>query len=366
LALFQGYTAQLTGVTSYNFAMTKTSEFPKQLLCESIDLPSTRVAISYLRQTAVSIESELIAWLQETLPTSPRLDIGLGDDGAVFSSDPHGRQVVTTDLLTDGVDFLVDQVKPEEIGHKALGVNLSDLAAMAARPVAVFVSLALPQQGTEQLGTLDLAKRLYRGMLPLAEQLEVTIAGGDTNIWDGRLAISITAIGETTDQGPLLRSGGQVGDQLLVTGQLGGSILGRHLQVEPRVREALLLNKKYELHAGIDISDGLALDTSRLAKASRLGAILDLPALPLSSAAYQQSKQDRLSPIEHALGDGEDFELVLAVPEHEAMQILRDQPLKIPITRIGELIEHPGLWQGDATGKRIPLEPQGFEHGGPS
>ena len=287
----------------------------------------------------------------------------MGDDAAVLKGE-GGKQVVTTDLLTDGVDFLIDEVTPEQIGHKALGVNLSDLAAMAARPVAVFVSLVLPRRGTERLAALDLAKGIYRGMLPLAERFGVTIAGGDTNTWDGRLAISLTALGETTSHGPLVRSGGQVGDQLLVTGQLGGSILGRHLQVEPRVGEALLLNEKYELHAGIDISDGLALDVSRLAKASGSGAVLNPSTLPLSAAALELSKKDHRSPIEHALTDGEDFELVLAVPSEVASRLLQEQPLAVSLTRIGELVEQPGLWQLDAAGKQTPLEPRGYEHGG--
>ena len=311
---------------------------------------------------AVNLEGELIAWLHKNLPTTnPRLEVGLGDDAAVLTA--VSSQVVTTDLLTDGVDFLIDEVTPEQIGHKALGVNLSDLAAMAARPTTVFVSLVLPRHGTEKLSALDFAKGLYRGMLPMAERFGVTIAGGDTNTWDGPLAISITALGETTKHGPLLRSGGQAGDQLLVTGQLGGSILGRHLQVEPRVNEALLLNEKYNLHAGIDISDGLALDTSRLAKASNCGAILDTSALPLSDAANELSKKDNRTPTEHALADGEDFELVLAVPVDVANQLLQEQPLVIPLTHIGELTAQPGLWQRDATGKQTPLEPQGFEHG---
>ena len=118
----------------------------------------------------------------------------------------------------------------------------------------------------------ELATSIYRGMLPLAGDLEVAILGGDTNTWDGPLAISITAIGSSTQNGPLTRSGGRPGDALLATGRFGGSILGRHLQIEPRVREALLLHEKYQLHAGIDVSDGLALDTWRLAEASGTGA----------------------------------------------------------------------------------------------
>lgn len=313
----------------------------------------------------MTLERELIEWLEKKLPGNSRLEVGLGDDAAVFTRFAQDQQlVVTTDLLTDGVDFLIDHVDPEQIGHKALGVNLSDLAAMAAKPVAAFVSLVLPHSGTERLSVLELAKGLYRGMMPLAEKFEVTIAGGDTNTWDGPLAISITALGETTRRGPLQRSEGLPRDHLLVTGHLGGSILGRHLQVEPRVNEALLMHERYDLHAGIDISDGLALDVSRLAKACGVGAMLDIAGLPVSDAAHILATQDGRSAVEHALSDGEDFELVLAVPAADATRILQEQPLAVPITRIGELIEESGLWQVDSAGQRIPLEPKGYQHGG--
>jgi len=312
----------------------------------------------------LSLEREFLAWLHENLPASGRHSVGLGDDAAVLAGFDQAGVVVTTDMLTDGVDFLLDQVDPKQVGHKALGVNLSDLAAMAAEPVAVFVSAVLPRQGSPGHTPLELAIELTRGMIPLAEKLGVEIAGGDTNTWDGPLAISITAIGKTTPRGSLTRGGGQVGDQLLVTGRLGGSILGRHLQVEPRVREALLLHKQYELHAGIDVSDGLAIDTSRLAEASRAGAVLDLEAIPVADAAICLSEREGRSAVEHALGDGEDFELVLAVPEQEATRILREQPLDIPITRIGELIETRGLWQTGAEGERIPLAASGYQHRG--
>ncbi len=309
----------------------------------------------------VGLESQLIAWIHQNVPGSSQLVVGLGDDAAVLK--PNGAQVVTTDLLTDGVDFLIEEVTPEQIGHKALGVNLSDLAAMAASPRAAFVSLVLPQSGTKQLSALDLAIGLYRGMLPLAQEHGLTIAGGDTNSWDGPSAISITAVGEATARGPLTRSGGQPGDQLLVTGRLGGSILGRHLQVEPRVSEALLLHEKYELHAGIDISDGLALDASRLAEASGLGAVLDLPAVPTTDAAHTLGEQSGRTALDHALADGEDFELLLAVPPAEAQRMIDDQPLPVPITRIGEFTKQHGLWQRADNGQLSPLPAQGFEHG---
>lgn len=312
----------------------------------------------------LSLEKELLKWLRQNLPASGRHSVGIGDDAAVLSGFDQTGVVVTTDLLTDGVDFLLDEVDPRRVGHKALGVNLSDLAAMAAEPVAAFISLVLPRQEVQGRTPLELAIELYQGMIPMAEDLGVEIAGGDTNSWDGPLAISITAIGKTSPQGPLTRSGGQVGDQLLVTGKLGGSILGRHLDVEPRVREALLLHKQYGVRAAIDISDGLTLDVSRLAEASGAGAILVLEDIPVAEAAFQLSEQDGRLAVDHALSDGEDFELVLAVPAEEATRLLGDQPLEVPLTRIGELIEPAGLWQLNSDGKRTPLAARGYEHQG--
>lgn len=309
----------------------------------------------------MSLESELIAWLEQHLTSDPRVKIGLGDDAAVIAA-AAADAVVTTDMLTDGVDFLLEQVDPRRVGRKALGVNLSDLAAMAAQPVAAFVSLALPRRGTSRLSSLELAIELYLGMTPLAAQHGIAIAGGDTNTWDGPLAVSITAIGHTTSRGPLTRSGAQVGDQVLVTGTLGGSILGKHLDVQPRVAEALTLHKHHELSAGIDISDGLAIDAARLAKASGVGIVLDLATVPISEAAHHLCKLDGCDPLQAALGDGEDFELLLAVPPTVARAILSTQHLPIPITRIGEVIADPGLWQVSSDGHRQPLTASGYEH----
>jgi thiamine-monophosphate kinase len=228
--------------------------------------------------------------------------------------------------------------------------------------VAAVVSLVLPRQGAAGRTALELAKDLYRGLLPLAEEFNVAIAGGDTNTWDGPLAISVTAFGRTTGKGPLTRGGARPGDWLLVTGALGGSILGRHLRVEPRVREALLLNERYELHAGIDISDGLALDASRLAAASGCGAALRLEAIPISPDADRLAATTGRRPIDHALGDGEDFELLLAAAPAVAEQILGDQPIGVPVTVIGHCIVQPGLWRLEGTASRSPLTPQGYEH----
>jgi thiamine-monophosphate kinase len=313
------------------------------------------------------MEAEFIHWLRERVPRQALLPLGLGDDAAVLSPNGHSDIVVTTDLLSDGVDFQLAKDNPQLIGRKALAVNLSDLAAMAARPLAAFVSIALPRAGMGPLSALELAKSLYNGLLPLAAEFDCAIAGGDTNTHDGPLVISVTALGTVTDRGSLTRSGGQVGDKLLVTGSLGGSILGHHFGFKPRIREALLLHERYELHAGMDISDGLALDLSRLAAESGCGAVIDTDRIPISDAARNlagRESNERIADaaLRHALADGEDFELLLAAPPAVAEAILRDQPLDCPVTCIGELIAERCLFQQSQGIERLPLEPIGWQH----
>lgn len=315
------------------------------------------------------MESDLIAYLRRRLPPHPCLRLGPGDDAAILSLGDAADAVVTVDMLMDGVDFRVGEVDARRIGRKALAVNLSDLAAMAAEPVAAVVAVALPRHGG-----MRLAEQLYEGIVPLAEEFDVAIAGGDTNSWDGPLVISVTAIGRVpsglpADRAAWRRGGAKVGDVLLVTGALGGSILGRHFDFTPRVREALLLAERYPIHAAIDLSDGLAIDLGRLAAESRCGAELDLESIPVSVAAVELSQSEgertRGTPLDHALGDGEDFELVLAAAPDVARQILADRPLEfvgVPITAIGRCVERGGLWQRDAGGGVSALATRGYEH----
>jgi thiamine-monophosphate kinase len=311
------------------------------------------------------MEAEFIRWLREHVPTHSTARLGLSDDAAILSL-TRPETVVTTDLLSDGVDFQLAKDDPRLIGRKSLAVNLSDLAAMAAEPVAAVVAIALPRAGVATVSALDLAKGLYEGLLPLAAQFDVAIAGGDTNIHDGPLVISITALGTVTERGPLTRGGGRPGDKLLITGALGGSILGHHFQFTPRIREALLLHGRYDLHAGMDISDGLALDLSRLVAESSCGAVIHTDELPISEAAsslagLESNHRVAEAALRHALTDGEDFELLIAAPPNTAAAILRDQPLDCPITSIGELIAEHSLWQQSAGGRTL-LEPIGWQH----
>src|SRR5581483_2766578 len=160
------------------------------------------------------------------------------------------------------------EVGPHRVGRKAMAVNLSDIAAMGGRPVAAVVSLGLPR-GSD---TGTVAEELYQGLREAADAFDTAIAGGDTNSWAGGLVISVTLLGEPGPQGPILRSGARPGDWLIVTGALGGSILGKHLDFTPRVRQGLALQEHATLHAMIDVSDGLAADVHHLCEESACGA----------------------------------------------------------------------------------------------
>jgi thiamine-monophosphate kinase len=305
------------------------------------------------------MESELIAWLRNRLPPHPLLRLGPGDDAAVLNMAGVGQCAITVDLLTDHVDFELARDDPRRVGRKALAVNLSDLAAMASRPLAAVIALVLPRHGG-----MDLAVQLYEGLLPLAEKYDVAIAGGDTNTWDGPLALSITLLGQVVGPGPLRRAGAKPGDRIIVTGSFGGSILGRHFDFEPRVFEAMLLNDRYELHAGTDVSDGLSIDLSHIANESGCGAVVQTDAVPVSDAARQLAEKlaDGSTPLDHALGDGEDFELILAAGPAEAERMLVEQPLDVQLSCIGEFIAEPGLWQQTGQGDRTPLAVRGWQH----
>jgi thiamine-monophosphate kinase len=304
------------------------------------------------------MEREFIAWLRERIPPHPLLRLGLGDDAAVLQMTGVEQTVITVDMLTDQVDFRLAESDPRRVGRKALAANLSDLAAMAAKPMAGVIALALPRDGAGEL-----AMAIYEGLLPLAERYDLAIAGGDTNTWDGPFAIGITLLGEVTEHGPLRRDGAKPGDRILVTGALGGSILGRHFDFEPRVCEALTMHAKYRLHAGTDVSDGLSLDLSHILEESRCGATIWADCVPIAEAAYRLAEQraDGVTALDHALSDGEDFELILAVPPEEARRLVADRPVDVRLTDIGEFSAEPGLWI-EKDGKRQTLTPRGWEH----
>ncbi len=300
-------------------------------------------------------EFAYIDWLRQRTARHPRVPAGPGDDCAVVATTPGVPWLVTTDMLLEGSHFVLAEVGSERVGRKAMAVNLSDIAAMGGRPVAAVVSVALPRSHTRSI-----AEAIYAGMRRLADEFDTAIAGGDTNTWTGGLVIAVTLFGEPGPQGPILRSGARPGDWLMVTGALGGSLAGKHLDFTPRVREALALQEHASLHAMIDISDGLAADVNHLCVESGCAATLLAEAIPISPAARQFN--DGRAPLEHALGDGEDFELAFAVTAADGERLLRMQPVPaITLHHIGHFTAGSGLTLVE-NGRTTSLPPLGYDH----
>lgn len=306
-------------------------------------------------------EFAFIDWLRQRTPAAERVLLGPGDDTAILRWQSGSNCLVTTDMLLEGSCFRLAGIHPNspgagtarQIGKKAMAVNLSDIAAMAGVPVAAVVSVGLPRKGGRAL-----AEELYLGLREMADAFDTAIIGGDTNSWDGPLVINVTLLGETTPRGAVRRKGARPGDRLLVTGPLGGSLLGKHLDFTPRVREAVALHAAVDLHAMIDISDGLAADVAHLCAESGCGAVLHTEAIPIADAA--RFMIDERTPLEHALGDGEDFELIFAVAPADAEMLLRTPPVR-GLTVIGECVGEEGLWL-EENGRRRPLPALGYVH----
>ena len=300
-------------------------------------------------------ELEFVEWLMRQQRRHPRMPVGIGDDMAVLDS-PAACILFASDMLIDGVHFDTHRHELAQIGRKAVACNLSDCAAMAVRPTAVTVSVALPDGFA-----LAEAQKLFQGMRTIADEFDVAIAGGDTTRWNHPLAIDVAIIAHCHEGiKPVLRSGARPGDRIYVTGPLGGSLRGRHLTFRPRVEEAGILARTLSdgLHAMIDVSDGLSLDLWRVCRASGVGALLDERelAVVISDDAKAAGAEAGRSPLDHALSDGEDYELLIAASREP-----RD--LEFPLHAIGRIAEKGagfGLQRPD--GRIEPLEPKGWVH----
>lgn len=302
-------------------------------------------------------EFALIDWIrrQQAGRQGRRTAVGIGDDCAVLDLPPGCQLLATTDMLMDGRHFRLNVDGAEAVGYKAMGVNLSDIAAMAGVPLAALVSVALPRGAAVPVG-----QGLLAGLKRMAERFDVGLIGGDTNAWDGPLVINVAVLGEAAPAGPVRRSGARPGDVILVTGPLGGSLCrGRHLRPEPRIREALALLQAAPLGAMIDISDGLSSDLGHiLAESGGLGAVLDAAAIPIHADAVQAAREDGIPALQHALHDGEDFELCLTLVPAAADSLLAVPPTEVRLYRVGEITAEPGLRLRQAGGSISPLEPR--------
>jgi thiamine-monophosphate kinase len=302
------------------------------------------------------MEHAFIAWAKRKSLSLKQPKLGIGDDAAILEA-TDSDTVVTTDTICDGSHFRLAECGGRAVGHKVAGVNLSDMASMAAIPTDMFLTLCLPRSHPN---TSQLAVDIFEGVYEYAERYQVSIAGGDTNVWDGPLVVSITIVGRARSKGCWLRSGAKAGDWIVVTGSLGGSILGRHLAVEPRLDIAAELYDRISIHAATDVSDGLGVDLLSIFTSSGCGAEVDLSKIPISTDAYELAKTSNKSPLQHALGDGEDFELILAVPDSQIKE-LPDEVAGVSITKIGRFISRTGLWSREG-GKVKQLPPNGYVH----
>lgn len=292
-------------------------------------------------------EHAAIQKLAATLGTHPDLRVGVGDDCAVTRlSGSETDQVFTTDPIVENVHFLSSD-RPERIGNKAAGRVLSDIAAMGAQPQWLLVNVVAPP--SQDVGALE---KIYAGINALCNRFGAVLIGGD--LAQGPcLELHVFGTGTLPSGTALLRSGAQAGDRIVTTGQLGGSIAGRHLDFVPRVEEGIFLRESGRVHAMMDISDGLATDLRHILHAGGVGAVLDANAVPANGT------------LESALYDGEDFELLFTVAEADVAELNAQWNARFdtPLSAIGRITDRANeLCIKHADGTEEILGGKAFEH----
>ena len=306
-------------------------------------------------------EFELIARLTQSLPTNKNVVTGAGDDCAVLDLGVPGKLILfKTDAVVEGIHFRAE-TPPEKIGRKALARCLSDIAAMAGTPTAALVTLALPADFD-----VEFVARIYDGLNALAEKFGVAIVGGETTTDPERIWISIALIGTVPRGKQILRTGAKIGDAIFVTGELGGSLAGKHLDFEPRLEEARWLAVHFHLHALMDLSDGLAGDLRHILNASQVGAEILQAAVPVSRAAKLAARAGSAAKpaVLAALTDGEDFELLFTLASKDAVKLLDAWQIKFPelkLSCIGKIVAGEGILLRDKHGSHQLTAP-GYEH----
>lgn len=338
-------------------------------------------------------EHPLLARLLARLPrTSPTVLVGPGDDAAVLAAVRNERLVVTTDAVVEGVHFSRAFSSPGDIGHKALAVNLSDLAAMGATPRWALLSLILPGALT-----VDDAEGLVDGVAALAKRHGVAIVGGNITRTDGPLVVDVTAGGDVAPRKWLTRSGARAGDEIFVSGSIGGAAAGlamlqsgdrgavsgdagrgdrgsgvadciaKHRRPEPRVRLGVAVARARAAKAAMDLSDGLADALRQVAAASDVGVRVDAGLVPIDEAARQWWTSRGIDPVVAAVSGGDDYELLFAVARRNggALRSVQRQMAEPPLTRIGVFTKDPRERVLVIGTKEVAL-PEGYEHFAPN
>jgi len=293
------------------------------------------------------------------------IPIGIGDDCAALRPDSKSEALVTTDFTLEGVHFRRDWHPPESVGHRCLARGLSDIAAMGGKPLAAFLSLALPSDVPQSW-----VRAFLRGLTRLGAWYDVTLAGGDTAQSPCGILADIIVVGTVPRGRAILRSGARPGDRIFVTGELGGSASAvrqmerakvsprdypRHFYPEPRIKVGRVLREKKFASAMIDISDGLSTDLAHLCEESSVGAEIEGFAIPRSRVG----RPLRLVDADLALHGGEDYELLFSAPTGKHV------PTKIEgvaVTEIGRITRAKPIRINTEGGKFMKLQPRGWEH----
>lgn len=331
-------------------------------------------------------EGTLIAAIRRqasALHRAPELQLGIGDDCAVLRPAAGEEIVITTDFTLEGVHFRREWHSPESVGHRCLARGLSDIAAMGARPVAAFLSMALPKELVQARRGKSWLDRFLNGLLALASQHKVPLAGGDTARSLGPACFDIVLVGSVKRGHALLRSGAKPGDSIYVTGALGGAAtellaLQRaplrfarlvkatddHPHLFPQPRIAVAARIRSVANAAIDISDGLSTDLAHLCEESVLAAELDVAAIPVHRLALEAERTGMArSALGLALHGGDDYELLFTAPQGAKVP---HRVAGVAVREIGRMVarrkgRHPMMLR-EKDGRLSALEPSGWEH----
>lgn len=307
-------------------------------------------------------ECEFHDWLTRRLAQRPggRVLVGAGpDDCAHLDVTDMAGLAVSTDTIVENTHFLPDD-DPLSIGWKAVASSVSDLAASGCRPLWGLVALTLRRGMGDRW-----AMRLMEGVIACAQRYGLAIVGGDTTSVYGPTSVNVTVIGAPYAERPISRGGACLGDVLAVTGFLGGSLAGRHMRPEPRFPEIERILSLVPVHACMDVSDGLSLDLHRLLSASNVGADVEEAEIPISPAAFKMAETSGRAPLDHALNDGEDFELLFAVAPADWKKLAAAWPgtgLKTRLSRIGRVVAEQGLRLVAPDGAMRAVAPGGYVH----
>ncbi|MCD6405487.1 MAG: thiamine-monophosphate kinase [Planctomycetes bacterium] len=302
-------------------------------------------------------ERRLLDWIRKRSPAAGEVvQIGPGDDAALVKL-PSSRLLVAIDTIAEGVDFDLAEATAAAVGRKALAINLSDMAAMGASGLFCLASVNLRDDLPGRF-----ARGLYSGMEAMAAKFGCPIVGGDVTGWPGGIVVTVAIAGVPEGKRAVTRAGARPGEKVFVTGTLGGSILGKHLRFTPRVAEGTWLARHCAPTAMIDISDGLGVDAGDIARESGVSLVLGAAGIPISRAARRLGAADGKTALAHAVGDGEDFELLFTLPAARADKCVDEWPFRTKLSEIGTVQKGKGVRLHHRDARVEGIDTEGYEH----